>query len=131
MTLWSKRFPPRRRRRSMDGTRLPRCAFATGRRTGSFGGFPNFFGLQRFGSVRPITHIVGRHIVRGEFKEAVDTYVANPIEGEGPESYAVRAALRDTGDVHAALRSYPKSYGFEKAILNHLVSRPEAYLGAR
>src|SRR5712692_9725803 len=96
----------------------------------SFGGFPNFFGLQRFGSVRPITHVVGRHIVRGEFQQAVDAYVANPIEGEGSESYEVRAALRDTGDVHAALRSYPKSYGFEKAILNHMVSHPDDYVGA-
>ena len=96
----------------------------------SFGGFPNFFGLQRFGSVRPITHVVGRHIVRGEFQQAVDAYVANPIEGEGTESYEVRAALRDTGDVHAALRSYPKSYGFEKAILNHLATRPGDYVGA-
>src|SRR5437867_12614421 len=102
----------------------------TARQIRSFGGFPNFFGLQRFGSVRPITHLVGRHIVRGEFKAAVETYVANPLEGEGPESYEVRAALRDTGDVHAALRSYPKSYGFEKAILNHLASRPDDYVGA-
>jgi tRNA pseudouridine13 synthase len=96
----------------------------------SFGGFPNFFGLQRFGSVRPITHVVGRHIVRGEFREAVDAYVANPIEGEGAESFEVRSALRDTGDIHAALRSYPKSYGFEKAILNHLAARPGDYVGA-
>src|SRR2546422_244603 len=62
--------------------------------------------------------------------EDVDAYVANPIEGEGTESYEVRAALRDTGDVHAALRSYPKSYGFEKAILNHLAARPGDYVGA-
>jgi tRNA pseudouridine13 synthase len=94
------------------------------------GGFPNFFGVQRFGSVRPITHVVGRHIVRGEFREAVDTYVANPIPGEDPRSYGVRAALRDTGDVPAALRSYPKSYGFEKAILNHLTAHPDDAVGA-
>lgn len=94
------------------------------------GGFPNFFGEQRFGSVRPITHVVGRHIVRGEFREAVDAYVANPIEGEGPESYGVRAALRDTGDIRTALRSYPRSYGFEKAILNHLAVHPDDFVGA-
>src|SRR5207245_3186379 len=61
------------------------------------GGFANFFGVQRFGSVRPITHVVGRHIVRGEFREAVDAYVANPIPGEGPESYGIRAAWVGTG----------------------------------
>jgi len=94
------------------------------------GGFPNFFGVQRFGSVRPITHVVGRHIVRGEFEDAVQAYVANPIEGENPESYEVRAAFRDTGDVRRALRRYPKSYGFEKAMLNHLASRPGDVVGA-
>ena len=110
--------------------RVNSIAKETARQIRSFGGFPNFFGIQRFGSVRAITHVVGRHIVRGEFKEAVQTYVANPIEGEGSESYEVRAALRDTGDVHAALRSYPKSYGFEKAILNRLASRPDDYVAA-
>src|SRR5207244_8406113 len=55
------------------------------------GGFPSFFGIQRFGSVRPITHVVGRHLVRGEFREAVEAYVANPLEGADPESYGVRS----------------------------------------
>lgn len=94
------------------------------------GGFPSFFGIQRFGSVRPITHVVGRHLVRGEFREAVGAYVANPLEGEDPESYEVRSALRDTGDVQTALRDYPKSFGFEKAILNHLAVQPTDFVGA-
>src|SRR6266540_2595435 len=102
----------------------------TARQLRVFGGFPNFFGVQRFGSVRPITHVVGRHIVRGEFREAVEAYAANPIEGENAESYEVRAALRDTGDVHAALRTYPKAYGFEKALLNHLAAHPGDSVGA-
>ena len=107
-----------------------RMAEETARQLRGFGGFPNFFGVQRFGSIRPITHVVGRHLVRGEFKDAVEAYAANPIEGEGPESYEVRAALRDTGDVQMALRSYPKSYGFEKAILNRLATHPDDYVGA-
>lgn len=102
----------------------------TARQLRRLGGFPNFFGIQRFGTVRPITHIVGRHLVRGEFREAVLAYVANPLEGEDPESYGVRAALRDSGDVGSALRTYPKSYGFEKAILNHLVTHPDDSVGA-
>ena len=80
--------------------------------------------------MRPITHVVGRHLVRGEFREAVEAYVANPLEGENPESYEVRSALRDTGDVQQALRSYPRAYGFEKAILNRLATRPEDFVGA-
>lgn len=96
----------------------------------AFRGFPNFFGLQRFGSVRPVTHEVGRHLVRGEFREAVETYVANPIPGEDPESYDVREALAESGDVKEALRAYPRAYTFEKAILNELSAHPEDYVGA-
>jgi len=28
------------------------------------GGFPNFYGIQRFGIIRPITHIVGKYIIK-------------------------------------------------------------------
>lgn len=94
------------------------------------GGFPNFFGLQRFGSIRPITHVVGRHIVRGEFKEAVDAYVANPIAGEDEEAYEARAELAATGDYGEALKEYPDVMSFEKALLNYLVRRPGDYVGA-
>ena len=94
------------------------------------GGSPNFFGLQRFGSIRPITHVVGRHLVRGEFKEAVDAYVANPIEGEGEEAYEARQELAATGDYGEALKAMPDVMSFEKALLNHLVRRPEDYVGA-
>ena len=96
----------------------------------SAGGFPNFFGIQRFGSVRPITHVVGRHLVRGEIREAVHAYVGNPIEGEDPESHAVREDLEATGDYAAALRDYPREWGFEKAILNRLATNPEDFAGA-
>ena len=102
----------------------------TTRQLQAAGGFPNFFGIQRFGSVRPITHQVGRHIVRGEFREAVETYVANPIEGEDPESFEVRAALQASGDVKGALHDYPRNYTFEKAILNHLAVHPNDDVGA-
>ena len=105
-------------------------AAETTRQLRGAGGFPNFFGIQRFGSVRPVTHVVGRHLVRGEFHEAVETYVANPIEGEDPESFEVRAALEGSGDVKEALHDYPRNYTFEKAILNHLAAHPNDDLGA-
>jgi len=94
------------------------------------GGFPNFFGIQRFGSIRPITHVVGRHIVRGEFKQAVDAYVANPIVGEDEEVFEARTQLAASGDYAEALKEYPDVMSFEKALLNYLVRRPGDYVGA-
>jgi len=106
------------------------AASAIQRELTSAGGFPNFFGMQRFGSIRPITHVVGRRITKGDFKGAVDAYVAYPVEGEGEESFGLRARLEESGDYAEALRTYPDVMSFEKAILNHLVSCPGDYVGA-
>lgn len=94
------------------------------------GGFPNFFGVQRFGAIRPITHIVGKYIVLEDFKKAVHTYIGNPIEGEAKESYLAREYLEKTKNYSEALKRYPKKLGFERAVLNHLVCNPEDYVDA-
>lgn len=93
------------------------------------GGFPNFFGIQRFGAVRPITHIVGKHIVQGDFEKAVLTYVANPVKGEPEEAYEARKNLQEDLDFRKALRDFPEKLSFEKAILNHLVKNEQDFVG--
>jgi tRNA pseudouridine13 synthase len=105
-------------------------SFETGRDILETGGFPNFFGVQRFGAIRPITHLVGRHIIKGDFEQAVMNYVANPIEGEPEEAYDARRNLQKDGDYSKALQDYPDRLSFEKAVLNHLVKEPEDFIGA-
>ena len=95
-----------------------------------YGGFPNFFGIQRFGIIRPITHIVGKFIVKDDFEKAVMTYIANPIKEEDEETYNLRKDLQKTYDFAAALKSYPNKLNFEKAILNKLVINPNDFVGA-
>lgn len=95
-----------------------------------YGGFPNYYGVQRFGVVRPITHVVGKHIVDGDFEKAVMTYIANPIEGENDETFELRKELEKSRDYSKALHSYPDQLNFEKAILNKLVVEPKDFVGA-
>lgn len=94
------------------------------------GGFPNFFGIQRFGAVRPVTHSVGRHIIKGDLEQAAMTYVANPVEGEPEEAFEARKALQEDHDFSNALNTYPDRLSFEKAILNHLVKDERDFAGA-
>ena len=94
------------------------------------GGFPNFYGIQRFGVMRPVTHVVGKHIVKGNFKDAIMSYIANPIRGEGEESFMVRDRLEKTQDYAEGLKSYPAYLNFENAILNKLVTNSEDFIGA-
>lgn len=93
-------------------------------------GFPNFFGVQRFGSIRPITHMVGKKLIKKDFEGAVKTYLGNPVELEGKEAYEARKFFEETEDFSESLKLYPKYLMFERAMLNHLVSNPGDYKGA-
>lgn len=96
----------------------------------TWGGFPNFYGIQRFGIIRPITHLVGKSIIHGDFEKAALTYIANPIEGEKKETYALRQELEKTRDYTKAFHAYPDSLNFEKAMLNKLLQNPDDFIGA-
>lgn len=96
----------------------------------SIGGFPNFFGIQRFGSIRPITHLIGRDLIRGDFEGAVMRYVANPMDEEGSEANDARRALEETRDFERAFREFPMKLSFERTMIGHIKDNPTDYLGA-
>lgn len=91
---------------------------------------PAFYGIQRFGDVRPITHLVGREILRGDFRAAVMVYLGKDFPGEEAAAAEARRRFMETGDVREALRNFPSHLGYEHAMLNYLVNNPEDYLGA-
>ncbi|MBS3772721.1 MAG: tRNA pseudouridine(13) synthase TruD [Candidatus Thermoplasmatota archaeon] len=96
----------------------------------STGGFPNFFGVQRFGILRPITHVVGRYIVAGDLERAVMTYAANPMPGEDDVCRRARQWLQETRDFAAALERYPARLNFERRMIAHLAEHSGDWTGA-
>lgn len=91
------------------------------------GGFPNYFGVQRFGVLRPVTHKVGDAILRADLREAVRLYVGNPSPDEPEEARAARAAYDKEGPT--ALPLYPRHLGFERDMVAHLTERPDDFEG--
>ena len=96
----------------------------------SFGGIPNFFGHQRFGTSRPITHIVGKAILNGDFEEAAMLFLAEPSEHEHASSRQTRVELQAKRDFGQALHNYPKQLRFERLMLRHLVEKTGDFVGA-
>ncbi|MGD8507002.1 MAG: tRNA pseudouridine(13) synthase TruD, partial [Candidatus Bathyarchaeota archaeon] len=96
----------------------------------SLGGIPNFFGHQRFGTVRPITHVVGKHITKGEWKKAALTYLAKSSEHEHPEARRARQQLWNTRDFKAALYCFPQQLRYERFMLNHLAKHQGDFVGS-
>ncbi len=94
------------------------------------GGFPNFFGIQRFGAVRPLTHLVGKSIITRDFKQAVDYYIGYPQEYEPEALKEARSYYMRTKDLEGTFDTMSKYYSFERSIIYHLIHNPEDYLGA-
>jgi tRNA pseudouridine13 synthase len=96
----------------------------------AIGGIPNFFGHQRFGTTRPITHLVGKAIVKGNARKAVMLFLAKPSSHEHPASRQAREELRATQDFRQALKNFPEPLRYERSMLAHLVERPRDFAGA-
>lgn len=88
----------------------------TYRQVMSGGGFPNFFGLQRFGSLRTNTHKIGKLLILGEYEKAAMTYLYDPEFDT--EDYRVSFAQHN--DPAIALREFPERLSFERAILGFM-----------
>ncbi|MFA5105481.1 MAG: tRNA pseudouridine(13) synthase TruD [Candidatus Micrarchaeia archaeon] len=96
--------------------------------TGGF--FLNYFGRQRFGSLRQNTHEIGVHLLRGDFKAACEAYLFSS-PGAEPESYRIaRRELEGSLDFKKALGYFPRHLSGERQILSHLAVRPSDYAGA-
>ncbi|MCI4344609.1 MAG: tRNA pseudouridine(13) synthase TruD [Thermoplasmata archaeon] len=86
----------------------------------SIGALPNLFGLQRFGEVRPITHLIGRRLVRGDAAGAVEAYLTDEVEPSHGPGVEARRSYAGHHDPARALREFPPSFRFERTLLDHL-----------
>jgi tRNA pseudouridine13 synthase len=97
---------------------------------GEVGGAPNYYGYQRFGTIRPITHVVGRYILLGQFEEAVRELLTRVFPLESPRAREFRTYLASTWDLKGALKLAPRRLHHERVVLEHLAKRPKDYAGA-
>ncbi|MCW4020487.1 MAG: tRNA pseudouridine(13) synthase TruD [Candidatus Bathyarchaeota archaeon] len=94
------------------------------------GGVPNFFGHQRFGTVRSTTHRIGHCLVKESFEEAALVFLSEPSRHEHPQARGARERLRETGDYRLALKFFPRRLSYERQMLAHLSRYPKDFLGA-
>lgn len=94
------------------------------------GRFPNRFGEQRFGAIRPITAEVGEMIVREDFEKAVRTYLGAIDGREEKASLDARRRLNENWDYAGACAYYPKHLRYERQMLESLAKHPKDYLMA-
>jgi tRNA pseudouridine13 synthase len=86
----------------------------------------NYFGVQRFGVIRPYTHFVGRCLVKRDFEGAVKIMLTKESEFESDELTSARRELAE--DINAdVLESFPLDLNYERTILKYLSNHPGQY----
>ena len=90
-------------------------------------GIPNYFGIQRFGALKPVTHKMGYHILRREYEEAVDLYIGDAFPYEDDAVKEARKNFRETHNVKEALHNLPAHLTYERILLDTLMKKPEDY----
>jgi tRNA pseudouridine13 synthase len=87
---------------------------------------PNYFGQQRFGSKRPITHRVGLAILAGDWETAAVRYVCESSEREPERTREARDRIADGRDWSAVDGELPGGLRFERAIAARLAEGADA-----
>jgi tRNA pseudouridine13 synthase len=85
----------------------------------------NFYGLQRFGSERLVTHLVGRAILKKKFSEAIETLLTHTTKFDSKYSIEIREKLKDIKNNHNLLKIIPKGMDIEKKIAHEIIKGKE------
>jgi tRNA pseudouridine13 synthase len=80
----------------------------------------NFYGLQRFGSERMVTHLVGKEIVKRNFQKAVELLLSFTTEYDSTMSIEIRNKSRDPKKYSQIIRELPKGMDIEYQLMSVL-----------
>jgi tRNA pseudouridine13 synthase len=91
----------------------------------------NFYGLQRFGSERLVTHLVGREIVKRNFIQAVELLLSYTTEFDTQMSREIRNRCADPRNYRQVLKMLPRGMDIERQVLSALVAGRNAIAALR
>lgn len=81
----------------------------------------NFYGYQRFGSKRPVTHLVGKAIIQKRFSDATKLILSFTSEYDSQENTKIREELADQSNYSRMMSVIPPQMDLERTILSELV----------
>ena len=80
----------------------------------------NFFGYQRFGSRRPITHLVGKSIIQGNYDDALDYLLNFSSRYDSEKNNELRKLISERKSESEIIKLLPYSMDIERNLLKHL-----------
>jgi tRNA pseudouridine13 synthase len=85
----------------------------------------NYFGVQRFGLTRSITHLVGKALIKQDYEKAVRIMLTTTSDYESEELTEIRLKLAESlTPTERMIESFPEDMDYEKAVMNELMKHP-------
>jgi tRNA pseudouridine13 synthase len=91
----------------------------------------NFFGYQRFGSRRPVSHIIGKAILQKNFEHAVDTLLSYTSEYDLPHNNKIREMLKDKSNYSKISNEVPPQMDIERIVLDEMINHGDSLKALR
>ncbi|NND86729.1 MAG: tRNA pseudouridine(13) synthase TruD [Nitrosopumilus sp.] len=82
----------------------------------------NFYGYQRFGSKRAVTHLIGKAILQKNFKKAVDLILCFTSNHDSEENNEIREKLQDKENYAKYFDLVPKQMDIERMVLKEMIA---------
>ena len=81
----------------------------------------NYFGYQRFGSKRPVTHLIGKAILQGDFAKAVDLLLSFTSPYDSEEHSKLRKMMSDKANYSQIIKKIPEQMDLERTAMNEMI----------
>jgi tRNA pseudouridine13 synthase len=85
----------------------------------------NFYGYQRFGSKRPVTHLIGKAILQMDFKKSVDLILSFTSSYDSKENTEIREKLSDKANYEQYFDQVPVQMDIERIVLKEMIEHGE------
>lgn len=85
----------------------------------------NFYGYQRFGSKRPVTHLIGKAILQRDFGKAVDLILSFTSIFDSKENTEIREKLSDKANYEKYFDEIPFQMDIERIVLKEMIEHGE------
>ncbi|HUT06367.1 MAG TPA: tRNA pseudouridine(13) synthase TruD [Nitrosopumilaceae archaeon] len=82
----------------------------------------NFYGYQRFGSKRPVTHLIGKAILQRDFEKAVEMILSFRSPFDSKEHNEIREKLLDKANFEKYLDQIPSHMDIERLVLQEMIA---------
>ncbi|MFB5635884.1 MAG: tRNA pseudouridine(13) synthase TruD [Nitrosopumilus sp.] len=91
----------------------------------------NFYGYQRFGSKRPVTHLIGKAILQMDFDRAVDLILSFTSSYDSKENNEIREKLSDRENYQQYFDQVPVQMDIERIVLKEMIEHGESVRAIR